>query len=444
MTFMREDCEVSYLNTNSRTICGSPRQHLVRDGSQQGIQNGVLTCPRDEAITKNKGIPVFTQEQRYKMIKGIKWVDEVFEGSTYFPTAETLRQYKCDFAAHGDDISITTNGEDPYEMLKNAVPYLLLVLNHIFALDPLHSFLATFKRTEGVSTTDIVNRMLRLTKSHHSPDGDAYCEDQARQLSMDHYGQRKYHISGEEHFGVAIARSHIADAVSAPAHSALAISAPNCAEVAGAGMSGAELTGAENENGYVARTRVTKFLQTSNKILQFSEGKDPKSHFCLCIYADPGHLDFLEAASKEGDYLIVGVHSDVVVNRKKHSNYPIMNLHERTLSLLACRFVSEVVIDAPYTLTEDMINQLKIDLVCHGWTSVQPDEDTIDPFKVPKEQGKFKIIDTGNRLTTCDIVKKFAARRLEYELRNAKKNAREKESLTSHIIPLNQKNIGVC
>lgn len=298
-------------------------------------------------------------------------MDEVIEGSTYFPTAETLRQHNCDFAAHGDDISITTNGEDPYEMLKNA------------------GLLRTFKRTEGVSTTDIVNRMLRLTKFHHSPDDDAYCEDQARELSM-------------------------------------------------------------NGNGYIARTRVTKFLQTSNKILQFSEGKEPKAGDKIVYVSGdwdlfhPGHLDFLEAASKEGDYLIVGVHSDVVVNRKKHSNYPIMNLHERTLSLLACRFVSEVVIDAPYTMTEDMMNQLKIDLVCHGWTSVQPDEDTIDPFQVPKEQGKFKIIDTGNRLTTCDIVKKFAARRLEYELRNAKKEAREKESLSSHIIPLNQENIGVC
>ncbi len=38
-----------------------------------------------------------------------------------------------------------------------------------------------------------------------------------------------------------------------------------------------------------------------------------------------------------GDYLIVGLHTDPVVNRYKGYNYPIMNLHERTLSVLAYR-----------------------------------------------------------------------------------------------------------
>lgn len=33
-----------------------------------------------------------------------------------------------------------------------------------------------------------------------------------------------------------------------------------------------------------------------------------RGKFCL----DPGHLDFLEAARKEGDYLMVGLHSDSV------------------------------------------------------------------------------------------------------------------------------------
>lgn len=50
-----------------------------------------------------------------------------------------------------------------------------------------------------------------------------------------------------------------------------------------------------------------------------------------------GHLDFLEQAHKLGDFLIVGLHTDPVVNRYKGSNYPIMNLHERVLSVLACK-----------------------------------------------------------------------------------------------------------
>lgn len=50
-----------------------------------------------------------------------------------------------------------------------------------------------------------------------------------------------------------------------------------------------------------------------------------------------GHLEFLEKAKQMGDYLIVGLHTDPVVNLYKGSNYPIMNLHERTLSVLACK-----------------------------------------------------------------------------------------------------------
>lgn len=53
-----------------------------------------------------------------------------------------------------------------------------------------------------------------------------------------------------------------------------------------------------------------------------------------------GHLDFLEQARAQGDFLIVGLHTDPVVNSYKGKNYPIMNLHERVLSVLACKVSS--------------------------------------------------------------------------------------------------------
>ena len=73
----------------------------------------------DEDITKHKGPPVFTQEERYviylyfyiekiiefifryKMVKAIKWVDEIVEGAPYVTTLETLDKYDCDFCVHG-------------------------------------------------------------------------------------------------------------------------------------------------------------------------------------------------------------------------------------------------------------------------------------------------------------------------------------------------------
>ena len=35
-----------------------------------------------------------------------------------------------------------------------------------------------------------------------------------------------------------------------------------------------------------------------------------------------------------------------------------MNLHERSLSVLACRYVDEVIIGAPWTITKDMVNRV--------------------------------------------------------------------------------------
>lgn len=60
----------------------------------------------DEEISKHKGPPVFTQEERYKMVRAIKWVDQVVEGAPYVTTLDTLNKYQCDFCVHGGEISI--------------------------------------------------------------------------------------------------------------------------------------------------------------------------------------------------------------------------------------------------------------------------------------------------------------------------------------------------
>lgn len=86
-----------------------------------------------------------------------------------------------------------------------------------------------------------------------------------------------------------------------------------------------------------------QFLPTTQKIIQFSDGKSPspgdKIVYCAGAFDlfHIGHLDFLEKAKQLGDYLVVGLHTDPVVNKYKGGNYPIMNLHERVLSVLACK-----------------------------------------------------------------------------------------------------------
>ena len=152
-------------------------------------------------------------------------------------------------------------------------------------------FLET-KRTQGVSTTDLVGRMLLTTKNHFKHGEDTVDKDHASNLSK-----------GSEH---------------------------------------SQWTG------------VSSFLQTSQKIVQFSNGREIQKNDVVMYVAGAfdlfhiGHVRFLKECKKHCTYLVVGLHGDAEVNRYRGANHPIMNINERTLSALANRYVDEVVIGAPY------------------------------------------------------------------------------------------------
>lgn len=89
-------------------------------------------------------------------------------------------------------------------------------------------------------------------------------------------------------------------------------------------------------------------------------------------------------------------------------NFPIMNLHERVLSVLACRYVSEVVIGAPYSVTKELMDHFKVDVVIHGTTPVAPDADGKDPYGYAKSLVRILGLTFYNRfnhnLPGCSIV----------------------------------------
>lgn len=247
----------------------------------------------DAEITQHKGPPVFNEEERYKMVKAIKWVDEVVMNAPYVTTIETLDKYNCDFCVHGDDITLSADGKDTYEEVKSAGRY------------------KECKRTAGVSTTNLVGRMLLMTKEHFdrapSPIGNLD-PGQVSRASSDPSAKSPW-------------------------------------------------------------TCVSHFLPTSQRIVQFSDGREPNPGDKIVYAAGAfdlfhvGLLDFLEAAKSEGNYLIVGLHTDQVVNRYKGSNYPIVSLHQRVLSVLACRHVDQVIIGAPYKVTNELLEQFKVSIL---------------------------------------------------------------------------------
>lgn len=329
--------------------------NAVRQGKQFG-QKLLVGVHSDAEVTKHKGPPVYSEEERYKMVRAIKWVDQVVEDAPYVTTLETLDEYNCDFCVHGDDITTTADGQDTYHLVKTAKKY------------------KECKRTAGVSTTDLVGRMLLLTKTHHKRDEDEVDSQQVGAIS-------------------------------------------------------------KGPTTHSPWTGVSQFLTTTQKIIQFSEGREPKPGDKIVYVAGAfdlfhvGHLDFLEKAAAQGDFLIVGLHTDPVVNRYKGANFPIMNLHERTLSVLACRYVDEVVIGAPYDVTPDLMEHFNVDVVCHGMTPIMPCVDDTDPYKEPKSKTKFMAIDSKNQLTTDMIIERIIKHRLEYEARNKKKEEKERKIL---------------
>lgn len=88
-------------------------------------------------------------------------------------------------------------------------------------------------------------------------------------------------------------------------------------------------------------------------------------------------------------------------------------------------YVSEVVIGAPYAVGKDLLDHFKVDVVCHGKTEVFPDTDGTDPYTEPKKRGIFRILDSGNNLSSDDIVQRIIGNRLQFEARNQKKEAKE-------------------
>ena len=179
-------------------------------------------------------------------------------------------------------------------------------------------------------------------------------------------------------------------------------------------------------------TCISRFLPSTQTIMQFAEGRPPQPGDKI-VYAcgsfdlfHIGHLCFLEEARRHGDYLIVGLYSDQDVNIYKGRNYPIMSLHERVLSVLAYKPVSEVVIGAPLCVTKELIDRFRIDLVVQGKnTSHHSTIDGIDCYEVPKQLGIFVEIDSANEMTTELIIDRIIQNRLQFESRNRKKERKE-------------------
>jgi ethanolamine-phosphate cytidylyltransferase len=317
----------------------------------------VVGVVSDEEIIANKGPPVLSMEERLALVSGLKWVDQVIADAPYAITEQFMNtlfnEHKIDYIIHGDDPCLLPDGTDAYALAKKAGRY------------------KQIKRTEGVSSTDIVGRILS------SMNDSKVCEGQSDATSLeDSY-------KGTE---------------------------PKVANV-------------------------SQFLPTSRRIVQFSNGQGPGPNARI-VYIDgafdlfhAGHVEILKSARQLGDFLLVGVYSEQTVSEHRGKHHPIMHLHERSLSVLACRYVDEIIIGAPWEITKDMITTFNISLVVHGTVSesncLQTNE--TDPYAVPKSMGIFRMLRSPKNITTTSVAQRIVANHDAYTKRNAKKKVSEKK-----------------
>lgn len=105
----------------------------------------VLFCGvhNDEDIEFNKGsMPVMNARERYEHTRANRWCGEVVEDAPYVTQPDWLDRYGCRYVVHGDDITLSADGEDCYQVMKDLGRFKMV------------------KRTPGVSTTEIIHRIL--------------------------------------------------------------------------------------------------------------------------------------------------------------------------------------------------------------------------------------------------------------------------------------------
>lgn len=121
--------------------------NLLRQAKEAEIVPGmknflVVGVHSDQEIARHKRLPIFTETERMEMVRSCKYVDEVVQDAPYITTVATLEKHGCRFTIHGNDLSTSASGVDTYAEVKEAHRY--------FEVD----------RTEGISTTNLIKRVL--------------------------------------------------------------------------------------------------------------------------------------------------------------------------------------------------------------------------------------------------------------------------------------------
>lgn len=251
-----------------------------------------------------------------------RWATTVIPHAPYVTSLAWMSHYGCQYCVHGDDITSDSNGEDCYRYVKEAGRFKVV------------------KRTPGISTTDLVGRMLLCTKNHF-----------IRSLKRTLDGMEGPESDEDRKKLGATMAKRIRDYAS-----------DETGLVPGVDV---YIVRQQSENDPSGNSRACTGFEL------FVQGKGPKENQKV-VYVDggfdlfsSGQIEFLKSVVKieehqahlhgwytdharkqretlHGEdygpaFVVAGVHDDEVINKWKGVNYPIMNIFERGLCVVQCK-----------------------------------------------------------------------------------------------------------
>lgn len=246
-------------------------------------------------------------------VNACRWSTLSVPNAPYVTSLPWITHYGCQYVVHGDDISSDSSGEDCYRFVKDAGRFIVV------------------KRTLGISTTELVGRILSCTQTHFINSLDGILLDD---------------VVG----GIAEARKRLGS----PVRQMIRDYATDETGLK-PGSQVFTWTAASQASGYREVSSLGSF-----ELIVDGPGPRPGQRI---VYVDggfdlfsSGHIEFLkevrciEEAICQNDcsqeildhscgtaYVVAGIHDDNTINNMKGSNYPIMNIIERGLCVLQCR-----------------------------------------------------------------------------------------------------------
>jgi ethanolamine-phosphate cytidylyltransferase len=130
--------------------------NAIKQASQvEQITTVIAGIHSDKEIELSKGSPVMNDQEREAVVRSCRWVHEIVLEAPYTTSLAIMKNHLVDFCVHGEDITYGPNGEDSFQEVKDAGMFQLI------------------KRTQGISTTDIIGRVLNTNIQHHESIDDA-------------------------------------------------------------------------------------------------------------------------------------------------------------------------------------------------------------------------------------------------------------------------------